>query len=74
MVRTEAKSFARESSNEPFAGVGMGAFLVLLAGLGGLVGWCAFTLGRRNRTENFDGLLIEQDATQRARRARMDAR
>ncbi|QCW79523.1 hypothetical protein EQG64_26050 [Streptomyces sp. S6] len=68
------KSLARESSSELFSGVGMGAFLVLLAGLGGLVGWCAYVLGRRNRTENFDGLLIEQEATQRARRARMDAR
>ncbi|MEU9575748.1 hypothetical protein [Streptomyces chilikensis] len=46
-----------------------------LAGTGGAVAWCVVVLVRRDRgrsTENVDGLLVEQQATARARGMRAE--
>ncbi|MFJ6809898.1 hypothetical protein ACIQRK_28415 [Streptomyces anulatus] len=55
----------------------MGAFVALMAGLGGAAAWCAVALvrrGRRGSTENADGLLIKQAARLRARQMKTDGR
>lgn len=55
----------------------MGAFVTLLAGMGGVAAWCAVVLvlrGRRGSTENADGLLIEQEARLRAQQMRSEGR
>jgi hypothetical protein len=55
----------------------MGAFVALLAGLGGAAAWCAVVLlrrGRRGSTENADGLLIEQEGRLRAQQMRSEGR
>ncbi len=55
----------------------MGAFVALMAGLGGAAVWCAVVLvrrGRRGPTENADGLLIEQAGRLRAQQMRTDGR
>ncbi|MFD4172275.1 MULTISPECIES: hypothetical protein [Streptomyces] len=55
----------------------MGAFVALMAGLGGAAAWCAVVLVRRGRsgpTENADGLLIEQAARLRAHQMKTDGR
>lgn len=55
----------------------MGAFVALLAGIGGAAAWCAVLLvrrGRRGSTENADGLLIEQAGRLRAQQMRSDGR
>ncbi|MGQ4712827.1 hypothetical protein ACUN22_03995 [Streptomyces anulatus] len=55
----------------------MGAFVALMAGLGGAAAWCAVVLvrrGRRGSTENADGLLIEQAARLRAQQMKTDGR
>lgn len=55
----------------------MGAFVALMAGLGGAAAWCAAVLVRRGRhgpTENADGLLIEQAARLRAQQVKTDGR
>ncbi|MEU3703403.1 hypothetical protein AB0E82_14025 [Streptomyces anulatus] len=55
----------------------MGAFVALMAGLGGTAAWCAVVLvrrGRRGSTENADGLLIEQAARLRAQKMKNDGR
>lgn len=55
----------------------MGAFVALMAGLGGVAVWCTVVLvrrGRRGSTENADGLLIEQAARLRAQEMKTDGR
>lgn len=55
----------------------MGAFVALMAGLGGAAAWCAVVLVRRGRhgpAENADGLLIEQAARLRAQQMKTDGR
>ncbi|MEU3004827.1 hypothetical protein [Streptomyces sp. NPDC007020] len=55
----------------------MGAYVALLAGIGGVSAWCAVLLvrrGRRGATENADGLLIEQAARLRAQQLRSEGR
>ncbi|WP_426496930.1 hypothetical protein [Streptomyces sp. D54] len=55
----------------------MGAFVALMAGLGGAAVWCAVVLvrrGRRGSTENADGLLIEQAARLRAQQLKTAGR
>ncbi|MEW2060318.1 MULTISPECIES: hypothetical protein [unclassified Streptomyces] len=55
----------------------MGAYVALLAGIGGVSAWCAVVLvrrGRRGATENADGLLIEQAARLRAQQLRSEGR
>ncbi|PVC79278.1 MULTISPECIES: hypothetical protein [unclassified Streptomyces] len=55
----------------------MGAFVALVAGIGGVSAWCAVVLirrGRRGATENADGLLVEQAARLRAQQMRSEGR
>ncbi|MEU7327833.1 hypothetical protein [Streptomyces parvus] len=55
----------------------MGAFVALVAGIGGVSAWCAVVLirrGRRGATENADGLLVEQTARLRAQQMRSEGR
>ncbi|MFC8656702.1 hypothetical protein ACFUCT_16140 [Streptomyces parvus] len=55
----------------------MGAFVALVAGIGGMSAWCAVVLirrGRRGATENADGLLVEQAARLRAQQMRSEGR
>ncbi|SCF81804.1 hypothetical protein [Streptomyces sp. Cmuel-A718b] len=55
----------------------MGAFVALVAGIGGVSPWCAVVLirrGRRRATENADGLLVEQAARLRAQQMRSEGR
>ncbi|GGS29909.1 hypothetical protein F2B00_09605 [Streptomyces parvus] len=55
----------------------MGAFVALVAGIGGVSAWCAVVLirrGRRGATENADGLLVEQAGRLRAQQMRSEGR